>query len=355
MPIDFGQFAYVPILGVRPAEMQALEELPPADKDGMLPLIALQPWLSSMQIDNTIAKVEAAVGHRPVIVDLAEETPLSGRRRPVHDAFDALRDSTRGFRNWYEFVEQHENYIPCVQIADPAQIAAQANRVIALDRGAVIRINEEAFRFSDRIATMFRNVPDHSSLYFILDFQRQNRDLLTRAGQAIGLAQGIRRILPNCFLSVSASTFPESFVGLEHQEIFERRFHDTVVGAIGHEATVYCDRASVRAERQDGGGGAPAPRIDNALPTQWEFFREPDEDDRDEAYQMAADRAINSDGWAELGIWGTELIRRTARGGDNPINSPARSTAARINIHLHQQRVAGGGGALPDAEEPWRD
>ena len=70
-------------------------------------------------------------------------------------------------------------------------------------------------------------------------------------------------------------------------------------------------------ERQLGGGGPPAPRIDNALPTVWEFFRVSSEDadvDRDEAYRMAALATVRSPGWTNLGIWGTREIISTANG-----------------------------------------
>ncbi|HWK46421.1 MAG TPA: hypothetical protein VNT30_16995 [Stellaceae bacterium] len=352
MPLtDFSNFHYVPILGVRPAEMQALEELPSSDKDGLLPYIILQPWTTAKQLESTIVKLNAVIGSRPIIVDLTEKLFGTSARRPVHDQFDTLRDSHLGFQNWYSFVEAHDNYIPALQLTSPEEITSQISRISSLNRGIVVRLNENIFSFSQEIAKLFLgNVPQRE-IYFILDFQKQGRDILRKVANAVDAARKIREVLPESFFSVSASTFPETFVDIQEQEIFERVFHNLVVTNIGSSNTIYCDRASVRAERQSGGSGAPAPRIDNALPTKWEFFRVPNVGDRNSAYQRAAQRAIASPGWNDLGIWGTELIKLTAAGHDGAIISAKVSTAARINIHLHIQL----GGGAHDMETVWTD
>lgn len=331
--------------------MSALEETLPADKDKLLPYINLQPWGVSRQFENTMARVEAAVGHRPIIVDLAIDSNPD-TRRPVHDTLDILRDSRNGYANWYAFLQEHENYIPAVQLTDLDELASQLDAVQNLNRGAVFRLTEQMFRFAPDIARQFRGVDDESSLLFVLDFQRQNRELLNRAAASIALAEGIRAELASAFISFSASTFPDSFVDLTHQDIFERRFFNLVVDQLGTDNTIYCDHGSVRAEREGGGGGAPAPRIDNARPHVWHFFREADEEDRPTAYQMAASAAMRSASWHNLGIWGTQQIRITAAGG-GAIESPVRSTAVRINIHLHAQGNYGDGPA-PE-ESTWSD
>ncbi|ANW03800.1 hypothetical protein LMTR13_30315 [Bradyrhizobium icense] len=336
--------------------MTAMEELVPADKDSILPYITLRPWLAARHIEPVIAKVEAAVGHRPVIIDLTNERFDQGeRRRAVHDVLDELRDPTNGYRNFYDFIGEHENFVPSLQLNAPAEIDAQVPIVAALGRGVAVRLTEPMFRFSTSIAQRLVHIEDHSTIHFIVDFERQTAELLARAAGAIGIVEGIRRILPDSFVSVSASTFPANFVNITQQAIFERQFYDEVVRHIRHRNVIYSDRASVRVERQSGGSGAPAPRIDNALPTDWHFFRVGDDDvDRDAAYQMAALRAVRSPGWANLGVWGTSEIIKTAN-GDGAIISAQRSTAVRINIHLHQQANFGKPPALPDSETDWSD
>ena len=347
----------MPILEVRPSEMTAMEELAPAAKDALLSHITLKPWLTAHHLEAVTARVEAAVGHRPVIIDITRETYSHlETRRPVHDALDALRDPTAGYRNFIDFIEENENFVPSLQLATLAELPRQIRHAHDLGRGMVFVLNEQMFGASTLIAQQLKEIEDQSSIYFILDYRQQNRELLARAAGAISIVNGIREILPGCFISVSASTFPSTFVGVAEQPIFERRFYDEVVRQIGQQNIIYSDRGSVREERQRGGSGQPAPRIDNAAPQNWYFFREDDNDfDRDVLFQRAAARAIRSPAWDNLGIWGTNQIITTANGGA-AIISAQRSTAVRINIHLYRQTNFGIELPPPGSnEDEWTD
>lgn len=348
--MDFNAFHYVPIIGVRPSEMQALEELPPHAKIGILPLVVLQPWTSAKEFPSTLAKVAASTAGKPIIVDVTDEV-FDGTRRPVHDVFDKLRDPKDGYAAWRGFVEENEAFTPVIQLSDPKLIAPQIHAFKAMGRGVVIRLHEQTFGFAGNIAQLFEVYSYNRDVYFILDFQRQDKNILTKTLTAANTLKAIRDHLPDCFISVSASTFPMSFTGIIEQEIFERKFYALVADQIGYDQHIYCDRASVRAEKQNGGGGSPAPRIDNALSAKWKFFREAEEEDRDDAYQIAATRATKCPEWVDLGIWGTEMIKRTAAGEENAIYSPKMSTSARINIHMYMQA----GAPEPDAETEWTD
>ncbi len=334
--MDFSAFGYVPILGVRPSEMQAVEELSPQVKTGILPFVILQPWTTAKEFASTVAKVTACTSGKPIIVDLTDEV-FDGNRRPVHDAFDVLRDSKGGYLAWRTFIDENPAFTPTVQLIDPKELVPQIQAFKAMGRGVVVRLHENIFSFASDIAKLFKGYPSNEDVYFILDFQRQDKNILLKALVAANTCKAIRNELGDCFISVSASTFPTSFTGIVEQEIFERRFYGLVADSVGYDRNIYCDRASVRAEKQGGGGGTPAPRIDNALATKWKFFREAEEEDRDEAYQLAADRAMKCHDWKDMGIWGTEMIKKTAAGDENAIYSPKMSTSARINIHMHVQ------------------
>lgn len=337
--MDFGAFGYVPILGVRPSEMQAIEELSPQVKAGLLPFIILQPWATAKEFPSTIAKVSACTSGKPIIVDLTDEI-FDGNKRPVHDVFDALRDSEGGYLAWRNLIDENPTFTPTVQLNDPKELVPQIRAFKAMGRGVVIRLHEQIFSLSADIAKLFKGYPSNEDVYFILDFQRQDKNILNKALIATNICKAIRSELSDCYISVSASTFPTSFTGIVEQEIFERSFYKLVAEQIGQTHNIYCDRASVRAEKQSGGGGSPAPRIDNAFSTKWKFFREADEEDRDEAYQLAAKRATKCPDWKDMGIWGTEMIKKTAVGEENAIYSPKMSTSARINIHMHMQSGA---------------
>jgi len=134
--VDFSDYSYVPIVAVRPAEMMALEELHPSDKDAMLPYIVFRPWLTAHHFESVLARVEAARGHRPIIVDLTPD-PFAQPHRPVHDVIDELRNPANGYRNFFDFISEHENFIPSVQLSAPAELATQVRRFNALGRDAL--------------------------------------------------------------------------------------------------------------------------------------------------------------------------------------------------------------------------
>lgn len=341
--MGFMDYSYMPILGVRPAEMRALEELAPNVKDTMLPYIALQPWLAANELASAVARVNAAVGLRPIIADISEAAPIQGKRRPVHDAFDLLRSSANGYERYVNFISENENFLPALQLTDLTELDHQIARLIDLDRDITIRLHEPMLQFAGNIAERFVGAMQSDRFHFILDFEKQNRDILVKSAVSLQTIGNIRAALPNCSVSVSASTFPESFVGLDHQDIFERRLHAVVQDALEGENLIYCDRGSARAEPLGGGGGTPAPRIDLANISRWHFFRVDDAADKTEGFRRAASNAMEANCWIDLGVWGTEYIKRTSDEDETDvIDTATKCTAARINIHLHMQATDGG-------------
>lgn len=350
-PVGINDFGYTPILKVSPAEMDALEELPPHIKAKMLPFVILQPWRGAHKLDSAIARIDAALGNNPAILDITDKTFPPDSTRPVHSQITDLRDSTNGYNNWCAFIEAHANYIPCLQLADYAEIIPQIDRMQEMGRGIVIRLIEEQFPSADVISKLLSTYDSNQFVYFILDYRKKNRDILTKVAEAHAIATSIRKNVPDCILSFSASTFPSSFDGLDSQEIFERRFHDLLVAHFGDDNIIYCDRGSARAQDMGGGGKSPA-RIDNPSATKWYFFRESDDNEEKTAnYQNAALRALTSDEWIDLGVWGSELIKKTSVLHADGIYSPAKSTAARINMHMFVQLNAGSG----PSETEWKD
>jgi len=86
---------------------------------------------------------------------------------------------------------------------------------------------------------------------------------------------------------------------------------------------------------------------------------ESDDDFRErriEAYGDMADDAVANTAWdSTLNIWGTQLIKITQLRSPFGINSPAKATACRINIHLARQSFYGRDVSSADLEEDWVD
>lgn len=127
---------------------------------------------------------------------------------------------------------------------------------------------------------------------------------------------------------------------------------------------IYSDRGSARADKIGGGGGIPSPRIDYPLANDWRFIREefedstsPEDGEKEELYTLIAEKIMKSNYWnPELRVWGTQVIELTSKGEMLGINSPMRSTAVRINIHMHQQLYYDAPeDVLLDTDEDWED
>lgn len=346
---------YIPMLGLKPAEMQALKELPESDKQLMMPLIQLGPWGAAHHLQSAISKIEEAYGG-PCFLSLAD-VEQSGPERPVHQEIATLRSTVAGCANWCDFIESNSNFVPTLQLRDPSQITSQAARFARLDRGIMVLVERPGFSGIDVIAQSIASATNGGAdVCFMLDIGRINRDIISIQLLLTDPIRQVRQILPNAYISVSGSSFPESFTSLARQEIFERALFDSVRD-LAQGRLIYSDRGSARAERQGGGGGQPAPRIDYASSDQWTFFRSDDEDlERSAAYAVQARLAIASPDWdRNLRIWGTQMIERTALGDLSAIISPKRCTAARINIHLHRQTFYDDAARLYSTDDDWTD
>lgn len=337
--------------------MRALEELPDRDKDRLLPSFLLRPWGASHHLASSVDRLIEAYGDRPAIIDLAEFAPPLAER-PVHSQLAELRDQTDGFANWCAYVEGHPQFIPTLQVGtNPSEIELQARRLVAFGRGLVVRFPQRAFEATKLYAQQLSNLTDGGkSVIFILDYERADKELLLKQATAAGIVRGMTEVIPYAQVALSASSFPESFDGPKTQYIYERQFFDDVRTRVATKQLIYSDRGSARVEKQQGGGGRVYPRIDFPQLTQWDFFREPDEPDRRAVYRRLAREVIVSEIWRSAPrVWGTQMIERTALGDTDAIFAPARATAARINIHLHQQLFFDDPAAGYDTDEEWSD
>jgi hypothetical protein len=360
---DVEDVPYVPTLSVRPAEMAALEELPENDKDLILPVILLRPWVSARNLSNALDKIEDVYGgDRPWIADIDPNYRLTESVREVHRQIDELLIPENGYENWCNFAKSLENIIPCLQLGDRNQLINQIEKLLDLPNGFAVRIGENRFPFIEGI---LESLEPYANLKPIIildygqeDYGQEKGDILEKAATAIERVNRIASVMTESVIVISATSFPSSFVGIADQEIFERRFFNTIKDNCEDVPLIYGDRGSARAERQSGGSGAPAPRVDYPSSSNWDFFRkEADSSNRLQKYREAAIDAMGSNNWdSELHIWGTQMIERTSLGDEFAIKSPATSTAARINIHLHIQTFYDGtAGDVHDTEDDWED
>lgn len=349
----FDRLSYLPYMALKPSEMRALETLPNATKDALLPIIQLKSWLGANLLQKGLDRIEDAYGSRPVGVTLAGVEPIE-TRRPVHDELDALRSPRDGFANWCNFIDEHPNFIPTVQFGPAEDEISQLRRLHGYERGLFVIIEHQAFRFLSLIAERVSLYTERGrDVCFVLDYGRAKRDLLQAAADARVMVDAILRIAPLAYVSISASSFPESFDNLPEQEIYERRLFETVRPHVPRDRLIYSDRGSARAESSTGGSGRPPPRIDYPLPLNWKFYRSATAGAA--GYQEQARALMRTPGiWdSSFRVWGTQMIERTALNDAAAITNPQRATAARISIHLQRQTFYDNPAAASDTDEDW--
>ncbi|MGW8706083.1 beta family protein [Brevundimonas sp. NPDC055814] len=354
---DFTTVGYLPMLTVSNAEMRGLQELPNADKDLLLPYFQLRPWGVSNELRSTINRITEAYGERPFIADICAPAPPGGPTRPVHDELQRLREPHNGYAAWCDYLESHAFMIPTLQLRDISQLAPQIDRLYGLGRGLAVYLPQGVHgQLQNLMELISAGTRQGQDVVAIIDLGQRGQELLLTQAITTGLVRTITNAAPQIAVAISASSFPQDFVDRSSQEIFERRHYQGVRGQFPGSPLIYSDRGSARAERQMGGGGAPAPRVDLAKGESWSFFRDGSGGPRPSGYVTQSSAAMASDAWdRHLRIWGYQMIERTAGGDVTAIRSPVSSAAVRINIHLHHQLFYDHPLDMYDTDDEWTD
>lgn len=373
MLVDISTYSYIPLIAVRPSEMAALENLPNKDKDALLPIIMLRGWQNALNLSKSIERIEKAFGDRPWIGDICsvyyteKSTLPDDEKKPVHHQLISLKNPAHGYKNWCDFVEQHEQVIPCLQLEEPSQLATQIDNLLELNRGIAVRFNEDNIQVWNTVLQVLA-AKEIESLYVIIDYgrsgQRAQADLLTYAASVSGFVNGMVKLIPNATFIVSSTTFPSEFSGIEgiaDKPIYERQFYQMVDAQCPLADMIYSDRGSVRAETTDSGWSG-SPRIDYPLKDFWKISREKiskedtkDEKKRNAAFRKAAKALVSDPAWENgLDVWGAKEIEAASK--TNHITNARHATAVRINIHLHRQLHYNlATGTKIDTDDDWVD
>lgn len=368
------QYAYLPILSLSPSEMGALEELPGKDKDIILPVIPLKGWGISKKLDNSINRIKKAIGERKWVASI-DKGFLSENKtfiftgnypREVFYELELLLSSSNGYHNWCSFIESMSDVIPCLLLDDKKEVEAQAIRLAALGRGIVVLFDMKTITrtdYQDVLDVLSNN--SISDVHFIYDAGTLNKSYTDYVDVLASLISDAKRIFVRASFSISGTSFPFSFSGYHYGEnpIYERLLFNKVDEKIDGISLLYSDRGSARIEKQNGGGGIPSPRIDYPLKNDWRFVRneyvdssDPKDGEKDELYRLCAQEIMSQDYWLkDLSLWGTQMIELTAKGEKFSINSPQKSTAVRINIHLYTQLHYNSNINEIDTDEDWVD
>jgi hypothetical protein len=235
---------YLPLLDVRPAELAALQELPNKDKDALVPLFRLRPWVGAAKLAAALNRIKLAFGVRACFLELGEEEPTpDGGERLVHSELRRLRQPTEGFKAWVDFFGEsgNEHFIPVVQLLtdDPngsSEIGRQMRALYSLNRGLLLRA--DMLRLDMASVTALAAFVSHEigvgkKFILLLDYGKQGQSFLAQHAAIASSVERIRTAVPDASMAMSASSFPESFTSIQDQEIFERLTFERVSRALG--------------------------------------------------------------------------------------------------------------------------
>lgn len=317
--------------------MIGIEHLPDAEKDKMLPVVLLAPWLNSIKFQNTFDRVEKSIGQRPIIVDV-DRYYRSSSQLESRLYFNALVSGIDRDDLWIELIKQHENYIPCVQIFNRTleQIRRQIDEFKTIGRSYALRFETN---LTYDLHDIGKIVLENSEQDMLVIFDTGWQDFSdTQIRQVSNLIEWLTLINGHAKFVVSGSNFPNDFTDFENVgsiSIGSRQLFDLLSKRFDNYQMYYGDWASTKPRIYDGGGSPPLPRIDFPTKDRWIISRSKQET---WDFEAAAKRITRLPEWATRpSVWGTGLVERTAQGLPGGISTGPQAIAARVNIHLFMQ------------------
>ncbi|MCT2399323.1 beta family protein [Novosphingobium mangrovi (ex Huang et al. 2023)] len=347
---------YYPTLCIRRAEMKAMEMLPLLEKQSMLPVVLLAPWLNSIEFNNTHKIVEKSLQGIPLIADIDRHFQ-SKSDLPSREYFWSLLDGDHGAEKWMDLIAGHSNYIPTIQLQGVSStgIAHQIARAKALGRGYVFRLEPaQLFLFDSVLHYITENPQDDILTIFDYGYADNSIELIE------DISSYIRRLVDTNELAkfvVSGSNFPNVFSDFDDfsssKNIAARGVFNELAKIFGNYQIFYGDWASTKPRRYDGGGSKPLPRIDFPTKSNWIIARSKEEG---WSFKDAATRVTRLLEWESRPmVWGTGLIEKTAQGLPGGISTGPQAIAARVNIHLYLQNHYRDEGDVPPPQGEWID
>lgn len=347
---------YYPTVSLRRGEMRAFEKLPESEKRKMLPIVLLAPWLNSINFSNSFKIIAKSIGDIPIIVDL-DRYYQSSNDLESRIFFRSLLDPLVGPRRWMTLIDDHPNYIPCIQMLDvaPDLIKEQVDWARQLGRGFCLRFELDRYSTQELNLDIIQEVSQDDCL-IVIDFgYRDYSDVLR--DMIINLVSSIFEFDTNFRIALCGSNFPNDFSDFDEfsqsQPNSARQLFSAIRSQFGNYNVFYGDWASTKPRKYDGHGSPPLPRIDYPTATQWIMARSKEQK---WSFQDAAIRIMRLPEWeAHPKIWGTGMIEKTALGLPGGIKTHPEVIAARVNIHLFVQANFNSPNPPTQPKGKWKD
>lgn len=353
---------YLVTLGVRPAELRGLKELPGGTKDRLRPLLLLAPWLATSPLSRALEKFEDAYPSRPYFIDVDTYYRVNDKLNESKQLWTRLASKPADVEAWWELLEHFPYANPCLLLADQPIERVRDQIVWARERGRTfcIRMNFSVPSGpgipSWMPALMQELAAEGANDYAVVFEFGWVNDPLEVAAIASGYTRTFFSNIPaEVPVAVSCTSFPTDFTpydGLSEVIFTNRDLMSQVQRSTNHPKIIYGDWGSTR-PRSYAHASQPKNRIDFPADRSWLFARD---QDKSVSLQDAARRIVASDRWTgDLGIWGEQLIEGTAAGQNFAIDTMAQMYSVRINIHLHRQAFYNDLPPPESLDEEWSD
>lgn len=353
---------YLVTLGIRPAELSGLKELPGTTKDRMTPVVLLAPWLATTPLSRALDKFEEAYPARPYFLDVDTYYRVNDKPNEAKELWARLAAKPADLDAWWRLLVDRPNANPCLQMAQQPIERVHSQIVWARENDRTFCLR---FNLAEGIGSgipkwmpeLIAELADEGATDYaiVLEFGWVEEPLFVAAAASGYIDNFFSEIPPTVPVGISCTSFPKDFTrydGTEAEVFTNRELVAQVQRVTNRSRIVYGDWGTTR-PRAYGHASQPRNRIDYPTDRSWVIAR-----DRDESvdFQTAASRITESAHWSgDLGIWGEQLIEGTAAGQPFSIDSMPKMYAARINIHLHRQAFYGHLPPPESLDEAWSD
>lgn len=316
--------------------MRALEELPSATKNLLIPIIRVRPWLTALEISRAIERIKEAIGDRYFGLDL-DPSRRNHRDTEAYADFERLFDPAEGWRNYYDYVDQTSSAIPVLRTGLNMQLDAQLARISAIERGLFVRVQVQTPIALDPVARRCSEL-GIENVVFIFDCGWQDH-LLPFQAACVNQIRTILAVSDEFEFVVAGGDFPASGFDQHgrHFELFgeERSLFEGVRRQINEAEIVFGDWASTREPATDNQIRRSRPRLDMATRRGWECWRSTG---AEETFAELADQAATDRQLEDMSdLWGEQMIIATRDGAEPSIKSQTMAAAVRVNLHMITQ------------------
>lgn len=216
---------YLVTLGIRPAELSGLKELPGTTKDRLTPIVLLAPWLATTPLSRALDKFEEAYPARPYFVDVDTYYRINDKPNGAKELWARLADKPADLDAWWGLLADYPNANPCL-------LMAQQPIERVRDQIAWARVNNRTFCLRMNLAegigsgipqwmtTLVTELAEEGATDYVVVFEfGWVQDPLWVAAVASGYTNTFfSSIPPTIPVAISCTSFPKDFTAYDGME-----------------------------------------------------------------------------------------------------------------------------------------